>query len=114
MGVRGSKMSRVVSFRSLKRLIGPCSVMPPRGYIPVAVGVDEETKRFMVHTRALSNQEFVGFLCRSAEEYGFCNEGILRIPYDAKAFEEWMSTSAAAAKQNILRIQPTNTYIAID
>ncbi|KAI3451611.1 hypothetical protein Pfo_008276 [Paulownia fortunei] len=105
MGVKASKLSRVVSFRSLKRLRGP-SLMTPRGYIPVAVGVDKETKRFMVHTTALSNAEFVQFLCRSAEEYGFCSEGIIRIPYDAKAFEEWMSRSA---KQKIFRIQPTTT-----
>ncbi|KAL0332614.1 UNVERIFIED_CONTAM: Auxin-responsive protein SAUR40 [Sesamum calycinum] len=74
-----------------------------KGYIPVAVGVDQETKRFMVHTTALSNAEFVQLLCRSAEEYGFCNKGILRIPYDAKAFEEWMSRST---EQKIIRVQP--------
>ena len=27
---------------------------------------------------------------RAAEEYGFCNEGVLRIPYEAKDFEEWV------------------------
>ncbi|KAL2241289.1 uncharacterized protein LOC105178371 [Sesamum indicum] len=106
MGVKASKFSRVVRFHSLKRsrgaLRGP-SLMPPRGYIPVAIGVDQETKRFMVHTTALSSAEFVQLLCRSAEEYGFCNEGILRIPYDAKAFEEWMSRST---KQKIIRVQP--------
>ncbi|CAI9758348.1 unnamed protein product [Fraxinus pennsylvanica] len=90
MGVKASKMSRFVSVRSVKRLNGP-STAPPRGYIPVAVGVNDEMKRFMVHTTALYDAEFLELLCRSAEEYGFCNEGILRIPYDAKAFEERIS-----------------------
>ncbi|KAI3462418.1 hypothetical protein Pfo_019081 [Paulownia fortunei] len=103
MGVKASKLSRVVSFGTLKRLKGGLSLMTPRGYIPVAVGVDDQTKRFMVHTTALCNAEFVGFLCRSAEEYGFCNDGILRIPYDARAFEEWMSRSA---NQKRCRVQP--------
>ncbi|KAL7101955.1 hypothetical protein ACP275_08G088600 [Erythranthe tilingii] len=114
MGLKGSKMSRVVSFRRLKgasssSLITSTTRTTRRGYIPVAVGVDEETRRFMVQTKALSNEEFVQlFLCRSAEEYGFCNEGVLRIPYDAQAFEDWMNNTRA--KHKIFRIQPTNTY----
>ncbi|KAL8473484.1 hypothetical protein ACS0TY_029664 [Phlomoides rotata] len=102
MGVRSSKLNRVVSFR---RGGATSSFVTPRGYIPVAVGVDDETKRFMIHTKALSNAEFSEFLWRSAEEYGFCNEGILRIPYDAKAFEEWMSRNSN--KQRAFRIQPS-------
>ncbi|KAL2521257.1 Auxin-responsive protein SAUR40 [Forsythia ovata] len=101
MGVKASKMSRFVSVRSVKRLKGPS--MAPRGYIPVAVGVNDETKRFMVHTTALYDAEFLEFLCRSAEEYGFCSEGILRIPFDAKTFEERMSKGA---KQKMFRVRP--------
>ncbi|KAG6398542.1 hypothetical protein SASPL_140007 [Salvia splendens] len=97
MGVKGSTLRRPAVIFGSRR---------PRGYIPVAVGVDEETKRFMVHTRALSNAEFLQFLRMSAEEYGFCNQGILRIQYDAKAFEEWLTTTA---KHRDFRIQPTIT-----
>ncbi|KAG8383890.1 hypothetical protein BUALT_Bualt04G0061200 [Buddleja alternifolia] len=109
MGVKASKLSKVVSFGSMKRLRSSSSLMAPRrGYIPVAVGVDEVgTKRFMVHTTALCNAEFMELLCRSAEEYGFSNDGILRIPYDAQAFEEWMMTTRSAANQKIIRVQPT-------
>lgn len=81
MGVKSSTLRRAVSFGSRRGLLGPPT---PRGYIPVAVGVDEETKRFMVQTKALSNVEFLQFLRTSEEEYGFCNQGILRIQYDAK------------------------------
>ncbi|KAG6782306.1 hypothetical protein POTOM_011704 [Populus tomentosa] len=34
--------------------------------------------------------EFLKLMYRSAEEYGFHNEGILRIAYEARVFEEWM------------------------
>lgn len=102
MGLKASKMSRFVSVRSVKRLKGLSTA--PRGYIPVAVGVNDETKRFMVHTTALTDAEFLELLCRSAEEYGFGNEGILRIPYDAKAFEERM---IKGPKQKMLKVRPT-------
>lgn len=63
----------------------------PKGYIPISVGVnDERRERFVVHTTALSDADFLDLLCRSAEEYGFSNQGILRIPYEAQAFQESM------------------------
>ncbi|XP_075492616.1 auxin-responsive protein SAUR72-like [Primulina tabacum] len=94
MGVKVSKLSRFVSFPNLRQLKSGSSSVTPRGYIPVAVGVDDETRRFMVHTRALCDSKFLELLGRSEEEYGFCNEGIIRIPYDAKAFEKWMNKGA--------------------
>lgn len=101
--MNGSTLRRAVRLGGKKRLGGGCR----RGYIPVAVGVDDETKkRFMVHTTALSNAEFVQFLGRSAEEYGFCNQGVLRIQYDAKDFEEWLRTSS---KHRIFKILPMIT-----
>lgn len=70
---------------------GGAAVMTPKGYVPVAVGENvNESKRFMVHTTALYDAEFLELLSRSAEEHGFCNQGILRIPYETKAFEERM------------------------
>lgn len=95
MGVKASKLSKLIGIGMVgKRLRvheGP-AVMTPRGYVPVAVGVNlNESKRFMVHTTALYDAEFLDMLSRSAEEYGFCNQGILRIPYETtKAFEERM------------------------
>ncbi|KAH0687738.1 hypothetical protein KY290_019339 [Solanum tuberosum] len=87
MGVKASKLIGVG-----KRLkLGGGAVMTPRGYVPVAVGINlNESKRFMVHTTALYDAEFLEMLSRSAEEYGFHNQGILRIPYETKAFEERM------------------------
>ncbi|KAK2970022.1 hypothetical protein RJ640_008362 [Escallonia rubra] len=88
----------------VRRLRSGPQVLAPRGYVPISVGVNDETRRFIVHTTALGDAEFLQFLGRSAEEYGFCNQGILRIPYEANAFEEWMSKGA---KQKSIRVRPT-------
>ncbi|KAL5755487.1 hypothetical protein ACOSQ2_020233 [Xanthoceras sorbifolium] len=67
-------------------------IITPRGYVPICcVGVNgDETRRFMVHRKALGEADFLELLCKAADEYGFCHEGVLRIPYEAKEFEEWM------------------------
>ncbi|KAL7180540.1 hypothetical protein ACSBR1_043691 [Camellia fascicularis] len=79
------------------------SKLAPKGYVPILVGLSSETKRFMVHTTALSDAEFLELLCKSAEEFGFYNEGVLRIPCEAQAFEEMMITNKGSSKQKILR-----------
>ncbi|XP_048428433.1 auxin-responsive protein SAUR40-like [Pyrus x bretschneideri] len=90
MGIRNSKLlSQLIEAQGVKRLRSPS--MTPKGYVPVCVGVDGDTKRFMVHTTLLHHADFLELLHKSAEEYGLCNDGVLRIPYEAKDFEEhWM------------------------
>ncbi|KAJ0006986.1 hypothetical protein Pint_29296 [Pistacia integerrima] len=94
MGVRSSKLSRLIGGGGggrVKRLGGGRpQLVTPRGYVPICVGVNDDTKRFIVHTKALGDADFLGLLYKSAEEYGFCNQGVLRIPYEAKEFEDWM------------------------
>ncbi|KAJ7951455.1 Auxin-responsive protein [Quillaja saponaria] len=109
MGVRTSKLRKRVGDGQgvYKRLKGPTStttLATPRGYVPICVGRNENTsKRFMVHTTALEDAEFSEMLFKSAEEYGFCNEGILRIPFEAKEFEEWMIRRRS--KRMLLRVK---------
>ncbi|KAM0956289.1 hypothetical protein ACFX11_024929 [Malus domestica] len=87
-GVRSSKLlSQLIGAPAVKRLRKPPSVTP-NAYVPVCVGVDGDTKRFMVHTKLFRHADFSELLYKSAEEYGFCNDGVLRIPYEAKDFEE--------------------------
>lgn len=103
MGVRSSKLSQFISARGAKRLKFPPPVAP-RGYVPVCVGVDGDIRRFMVHTKLLGHAEFIELLYRSAEEYDFCNDGVLRIPYEAKDFEEyWM---IKRSKPKIYKVEP--------
>ncbi|KDP40655.1 hypothetical protein JCGZ_24654 [Jatropha curcas] len=91
MGVKASKLSKFINGAKGIKRIGVGSPSTPRGYVPVCVGVSENSsKRFIVHRRAFGDAEFLELLCKSAEEYGFCNEGVLRIPFEAKDFEEWM------------------------
>ncbi|KAH9713824.1 auxin responsive protein [Citrus sinensis] len=98
MGVSSSKLSWLIGGGRAyyKRLRGTSScstaqlMTTPKGYVPICVGLGNDTKLFIVHTTALGDADFLQFLCKSAEEYGFCNEGILRIPCEAEAFEDWM------------------------
>ena len=99
MGVRASKLNRLIGTPRIKRFGVP--PLTPKGYVPVRVGVNDDTRRFIVHTTTLSDADFLEMLCKSAEEYGFCNEGILRIPYEAKDFEEWIMRRA---KRKIVRV----------
>ncbi|CAL0317971.1 unnamed protein product [Lupinus luteus] len=88
MGVRQSMLRKWFDFGSaLKRIEGP--ILGSRGYFPIYVGTNEDTcRRFMVHTRVLGDADFCELLRRSSEEYGFRNNGVLRIQFEARDFEE--------------------------
>ncbi|XP_022720803.1 auxin-induced protein 6B-like [Durio zibethinus] len=100
MGVRASKLNRLIGTGRVKWFRVPTST--PKGYVPVSVGVNDDTRRFIVHTTTLRDADFLEMLCKSAEEYGFHGEGILRIPCNAKDFEEWIMTRA---KRKIVRVR---------
>ncbi|KAI4387342.1 hypothetical protein MLD38_005181 [Melastoma candidum] len=64
---------------------------PPRGYIPILVGLtDKEARRLIVHVTAFSDGGFIELLRESAEEFGFRHEGILRLPVTLEDFEKRM------------------------
>ncbi|KAE9605811.1 hypothetical protein Lal_00025116 [Lupinus albus] len=90
MGVRQSMLRKWFDFGSaLKRIEGP--VLAPRGYFPIYVGTNEDScRRFLVHTRVLGDADFCEMLSISAEEYGFRNDGALRIQFEARDFEEFL------------------------
>ncbi|CAN0901927.1 Auxin-responsive protein SAUR72 [Linum grandiflorum] len=87
---RSSAARRGESFRSLvksaKRSSGGKSV--PQGYVPVYVG--DEMERFVVSAELLNHPVFVGLLNRSAQEYGYEQQGGLRIPCHVLVFERVM------------------------
>lgn len=59
--------------------------MVPKGYLAVCVG--KELKRYVIPTHYLGHQAF-GILLREAEEeFGFHQEGVLKIPCDIPVFE---------------------------
>ncbi|KAK7294497.1 hypothetical protein RJT34_17386 [Clitoria ternatea] len=85
MGARTSKLRKWVGGGGIGE-----TLLAPKGYVPICVGTNEDTcKKFMVHIKALGDVYLCELLSRSAEEYGFRNEGVLRIPFEAQDFEEW-------------------------
>ena len=57
----------------------------PKGFLAVCVG--EEMKRFVIPTDFLHHKAFQVLLREAEEEYGFRQEGVLRIPCQVAAFE---------------------------
>ncbi|KAH7861983.1 hypothetical protein Vadar_033360 [Vaccinium darrowii] len=57
----------------------------PEGHLPVYVG--EEMERFVVSADLLNHPIFVMLLNRSAQEYGYEQKGVLRIPCHVVVFE---------------------------
>ncbi|KAF0925755.1 hypothetical protein E2562_017312 [Oryza meyeriana var. granulata] len=56
----------------------------PRGCVPVLVGEDGE--RFVVRLEALRHPAFAALLEKAAQEFGYKQEGILRVPCDVHHF----------------------------
>ncbi|KAM6570536.1 hypothetical protein CsatB_018521 [Cannabis sativa] len=62
----------------------PTTVVP-EGHIPVYVG--DEMERFVVNAELLNHPVFVELLDKSAQEYGYEQKGVLRIPCHVLVFE---------------------------
>lgn len=59
----------------------------PKGYVPVLVGGEDGVKeRFLVHVSLLNDPCMGLLLDMAAREYGYRQEGILRIPCDVEQF----------------------------
>ncbi|WOL07866.1 hypothetical protein Cni_G16615 [Canna indica] len=62
---------------------------PINGFVPVLVGDrGEELQRFLVSVEGLKHPCFVRLLEMAAEEFGYGQRGVLRIPCDAQHFEQ--------------------------
>ncbi|KAL0407123.1 UNVERIFIED_CONTAM: Auxin-responsive protein SAUR41, partial [Sesamum latifolium] len=61
-----------------------------RGHLPVYVG--EEMERFVVSAELLNHPIFVKLLNKSAQEYGYEQKGVLRIPCHVFLFERVLET----------------------
>jgi len=57
-----------------------------KGYVPVVVGVGEEVERFVVSVKLFRHQCMMSLLELAAEEFGFEQRGVLRIPCDVQHF----------------------------
>ncbi|KAH7564839.1 hypothetical protein JRO89_XS09G0037000 [Xanthoceras sorbifolium] len=61
-------------------------VVVPKGFLAVCVG--RELKRFIIPTEYLSHQAFGIFLREAEEQFGFQQEGVLKIPCEVHVFEK--------------------------
>lgn len=64
----------------------------PKGYVPILVGKDEIMERFHVHVKLFSDPCIVVLLDMAADELGYKQEGVLRIPCDTDHFRRVIGT----------------------
>ncbi|KAL1556054.1 Auxin-responsive protein saur72 [Salvia divinorum] len=72
----------------------------PEGHLPVYVG--EEMERFVVSAELLNHPIFVTLLNRSAQEYGYEQKGVLRIPCHVLVFERVLEALRVGDAQDLL------------
>ncbi|KMT17768.1 hypothetical protein BVRB_2g035160 [Beta vulgaris subsp. vulgaris] len=73
----------------------------PKGFLAVHVG--EEMKRFIIPTNYLRHQAFSVLLKEAEDEFGFQQEGVLRIPCEVEVFESMLKM--VDEKNNVLAKQ---------
>ncbi|XP_028791069.1 auxin-responsive protein SAUR72-like [Neltuma alba] len=82
-GSKGIKfLKRTLSFTD----ISASNETVPKGFLAVSVG--KELKRFIIPTEYLRHQAFEMLLREAEEEFGFQQEGVLKIPCQVSMFEE--------------------------
>ena len=86
-GSTGSKsinfIKRTLSFSDVS---GASNDVVPKGFLAVCVG--KELKRFVIPTEYLGHQAFAILLREAEEEFGFQQEGVLKIPCEVSVFEK--------------------------
>ncbi|KAK9057097.1 hypothetical protein SSX86_024464 [Deinandra increscens subsp. villosa] len=73
----------------------------PEGHLPIYVG--DEMQRFVVSAHLLNHPIFINLLNRSAQEYGYEQKGVLRIPCHVFVFEQVLEAlrTGKEASQNL-------------
>lgn len=72
----------------------------PKGFVAVCVG--EELKRFVIPTEYLSHRAFELLLRQAEEEFGFEQEGVLKIPCHVAAFERVLKVVEEKKKGDVI------------
>ncbi|MED6168979.1 hypothetical protein PIB30_017124 [Stylosanthes scabra] len=81
-------LKRTLSLSELSSSSSSCSgeMAVPKGCLAVSVGVGSEVKRFVIPTEYLRHEAFEMLLRQAEEEFGFQQEGVLRIPCQLSLF----------------------------
>ena len=74
----------------------------PRGCVPLLVvgDGDDEGERFVVQVEALRHPSLAALLEMAAQEFGYRQEGILRVPCAVHQFKQALSTAGAVSTKN--------------
>lgn len=100
-----SESPAVARFSRSFRLLKPRrSGAVPEGHLPIYVG--EEMERFVVNADLLNHPIFINLLNKSAQEYGYEQKGVLRIPCHVFVFEQVLEAlrTGKEASRNIQRL----------
>ncbi|XP_062224919.1 auxin-responsive protein SAUR50-like [Phragmites australis] len=84
-GGGGESKAKKFLKRTLSFTDGPPSGSPPKGHLAVCVG--PAMQRFVIPTEYLKHRAFAALLREAEEEFGFQQEGVLRIPCEVPVFE---------------------------
>ncbi|KAG9439507.1 hypothetical protein H6P81_019672 [Aristolochia fimbriata] len=68
----------------------------PKGYVPVLVGSEKKMERVLIHTKQFRHPYFAVLLDMAADEFGYEQQGILRIPCDVEYFRQVVDTLSKA------------------
>jgi SAUR family protein len=77
-------LKRTLSFTESPAAASGCPPPPPKGHLAVSVG--PEMQRFVIPTEYLKHRAFAALLQEAEEEFGFQQEGVLRIPCEVPVF----------------------------
>ncbi|KAL6335521.1 hypothetical protein AAG906_030649 [Vitis piasezkii] len=77
-------LKKTLSFTDTSSMLS--TEVVPKGFLAVCVG--KELKRFIIPTEYLGHQAFGVLLREAEEEFGFQQEGVLRIPCEVAVFEK--------------------------
>ncbi|GLJ21135.1 hypothetical protein SUGI_0386540 [Cryptomeria japonica] len=82
------KRCLVKNAQRLKKLLlkGVYKYETPKGCVAVCVGKDNEVTRFVIPIFLLNHPLFMDFLEDAQHEFGFVQEGILRVPCSPQEF----------------------------
>lgn len=78
---RATESFRLAAVTKIRR----SSAVVPEGHVPIYVG--DEMERFVVCAELLNHPVFVKLLNESAQEYGYEQKGVLRLPCCVFVFE---------------------------
>ncbi|KAJ9693275.1 hypothetical protein PVL29_012146 [Vitis rotundifolia] len=77
-------LKKTLSFTDTSSMLS--TEVVPKGFLAVCVG--KELKRFIIPTEYLGHQAFGVLLREAEEEFGFQQEGVLKIPCEVAVFEK--------------------------